>query len=83
MAEFCLECWNKMHHKNCGKWDVKLSWGLYLCEGCGEWKRIVLDKRCINYQFILIELIGLILEEIILLLLYPFRRHQRKKRRPK
>ncbi len=83
MAEFCFKCWNKMHHNNYSRWDVKLSRGLDLCEGCGEWQRIVLEKRYINYQFVFVDLIGLILEEIILLLLYPFRYHQRKKRRPK
>ena len=83
MAEFCFKCWNKMHRENYCKWDVKLSWGLDLCEGCGEWKRIVLEKRYVDYRFILVQLVALILEEIIQLLLYPLRYYKRKKRHPK
>ncbi|MBO7342196.1 MAG: hypothetical protein J6U87_05900 [Clostridia bacterium] len=85
MAEFCLDCWNKIYCKDYSKWDVKLSWGLDLCEGCGEWKRVVLEKRGYwDDRFVLIWLVLIILDGIIQLLLYPLRCYQRKrKRRPK
>lgn len=47
MAEFCLECWNHLHHTKYGRYDVILSFGLELCEGCGEYKRVVLGRS--NY----------------------------------
>ena len=30
MAEFCLDCFNKLHGTNYTKWDVVLSWG-WIC----------------------------------------------------
>ena len=45
MAEFCLDCLNKMDGTHYTKWDVKLSWGVDLCEGCGEMKRVVIVIR--------------------------------------
>jgi hypothetical protein len=34
MAEFCLDCYNKLHKTNLKKKDVALSKDL--CEGCGK-----------------------------------------------
>ena len=45
MAEFCLECWNKMNHRNDSSWRYVLSWELDICEGCGEWKRVIVCER--------------------------------------
>lgn len=42
MAEFCLECLEKLDQKNYPKWAVRLSWTKCLCEGCGKQKRVVL-----------------------------------------
>ena len=82
MAEFCLACWNKMHRKNLCKWDVKLSWGVDFCEGCGEWKRVVLEERRYwDNRFALVWLIIIISDCAIQLLLYPIRYYIRKKRR--
>lgn len=36
MAEFCLDCYNKLHKSNLKKKDVTLSKDL--CEGCGKIK---------------------------------------------
>lgn len=36
MAEFCLDCYNKLHGTHYGEGAVKLDYDL--CEGCGEWK---------------------------------------------
>lgn len=45
MAEFCLKCWNKLNERNDPAWKYVLSWGRDLCEGCGEWKRVVVCER--------------------------------------
>ena len=36
MAEFCLDCYNKLNGTHYGEGAVKLDYDL--CEGCGEWK---------------------------------------------
>jgi len=45
MAEFCLDCFNKMEKSNLKKRDVVLSSEEDLCEGCGEYKRVVMRLR--------------------------------------
>ena len=45
MAEFCLECFNKMTNENLTSDDVLLDESL--CEGCGKWKTcvVVIKKK--------------------------------------
>lgn len=43
MAEFCLDCYNKLNDTNYREKDVTLDDELDLCEGCGEWKPCVLS----------------------------------------
>lgn len=43
MAEFCLDCWNKMEHTDFTEKEAKLTRRLELCEGCGEYKRVLTD----------------------------------------
>ncbi|MGN0803464.1 MAG: hypothetical protein ACI4MF_12795 [Candidatus Faecivicinus sp.] len=47
MAEFCLECLNRMEHTNATERDYILTDedDLEFCEGCGEWKRVVICQR--------------------------------------
>lgn len=45
MAEFCLDCFNKLHGTNYTKWDVVLSWGNDFCEECCQFKRTVVVIR--------------------------------------
>ena len=47
MAEFCLECFNKLENANYTERDFILpdEDDLDLCEGCGEWKRVVIVRR--------------------------------------
>lgn len=45
MAEFCLECWNRMNETRDTERDWVLSEELDLCEGCGQWKRVVVTVR--------------------------------------
>lgn len=44
MAEYCFDCWKQLHGR-VGKGDVVLSKELDLCEGCGEWKHVVVSFR--------------------------------------
>lgn len=43
MAEFCLQCWNRLHGREDTKWDVRLSKEPELCEGCGRLCQMVVD----------------------------------------
>jgi len=47
MAEFCLDCWNKLNHTQLTEEDVVLSEYLDFCEGCAEMKPTIvfLEKR--------------------------------------
>ena len=45
MAEFCLDCWNALNGFDDPQESYVMSWGIELCEGCGEWKRVVIRKR--------------------------------------
>lgn len=48
MAEFCIDCWNKMNNSNYAENNFEVSDGLDLCEGCGEYKHVVIcikEKR--------------------------------------
>ena len=45
MAEFCLDCWNKLNEMNDSKRRYVLSWEKDLCEGCGEYKRVIIKER--------------------------------------
>lgn len=42
MAEFCFDCLNKMNDSNYTEKDVQVSENLDLCEGCGEYKHVVI-----------------------------------------
>ncbi len=41
MAEFCLECWNRLNKTKKKPEDVTLTRYLDLCEGCGEMKQVI------------------------------------------
>lgn len=45
MAEFCLDCWNKLNDKNDSKWRYVLSREMDLCEECGQYKRVIVSER--------------------------------------
>ena len=59
MAEFCLECWNEMNEdanqKNQGNHKKQkkyiLSKNLELCEGCAEWKRVVVTEETFYHRY--------------------------------
>lgn len=45
MAEFCLECFNEFFNKELTRKDVSLSLFKELCEGCEQYKRVVVTVR--------------------------------------
>lgn len=45
MAEFCLECWNKIMDTNDLPKKFYISRQLDLCEECGQWKPVILAVR--------------------------------------
>ena len=50
MAEFCPECWNSINGLNEPPEAYVLSREHELCEGCREWKQVIVGKR--NCYFI-------------------------------
>ena len=45
MAEFCLDCWNKINETQDSKWRYAFSWRKDLCEECGQYKRVIVVER--------------------------------------
>ena len=45
MAEFCLDCWGKINGEEVTESQYVLSEELEICEGCGEWKRVIISER--------------------------------------
>ncbi len=41
MAEFCLDCWNRINRKKERSIKYVLSKETELCEGCGKYKRVI------------------------------------------
>lgn len=51
MAEFCLDCWNRMHHAHWTERDYILSKEYDLCEGCGEVRRVIEGERTFKFFY--------------------------------
>ena len=45
MAEFCLECWNKIMGTKDTKRKFIMTRDLELCEECGEWKSVIVRVK--------------------------------------
>lgn len=45
MAEFCPKCWNELNDTNYPESRYILSEALELCEGCGEFKNVIVAER--------------------------------------
>ncbi|MGN0629378.1 MAG: hypothetical protein ACI4IW_07095 [Oscillospiraceae bacterium] len=45
MAEFCLECWNRLNGTNDPEEKYIFSDEPDFCEGCGEWKPVIVGLR--------------------------------------
>ena len=50
MAEFCLECWNKINGTKDDERKYVLSKDLDLCEECGELKPVIIMERKAYYM---------------------------------
>ncbi len=77
MAEFCVDCWNKLHGKDYSPYEFDLTWRKELCEGCGEYKRIIVGRSRFywDYRFILVEALIIlfrIIVDVIISLLPPY-----------
>ena len=51
MAEFCLACWNKINNTKDRKRKYVISKNLDLCEGCAEWKPVIIMERKAYYFY--------------------------------
>ncbi|MBS5702908.1 MAG: hypothetical protein KHW93_03605 [Butyricicoccus pullicaecorum] len=51
MAEFCLDCWNMINNTKYTERDWVLSRGLELCEGCGEYKQVIVRERRLKFLY--------------------------------
>lgn len=51
MAEFCLDCWNRMNHAHWTERDYVLSDERDLCESCGEFRRVVEGERTLKFLY--------------------------------
>ena len=45
MAEFCLDCLNKLNGTKDSPCRYVISWSKDLCEGCGQYKRVIIVER--------------------------------------
>ncbi len=51
MAEFCLECWNKINDTNYTEKEYVISKDLYFCENCCDMKNVVVAERKAYYKY--------------------------------
>ncbi len=51
MAEFCVDCWNKIMETNDPPRKFHLSRELELCEECGQWKRVIVTEK-LRYRLV-------------------------------
>ncbi len=45
MAEFCVKCYNRINEEKTHCSDYILSFYPELCEGCGEYKRVIISRK--------------------------------------
>ena len=83
MAEFCLDCWNKLNGTNDPESKYRISKNLDLCEGCGEWKPVIVSERGHFFKRTFLSLLFSIRILYYKLLVLPNftakRKHQKKK----
>jgi len=62
MAEFCLECWNKIMETNDSPKKFIISKDMDLCEECGEWKKVIVR---VKRKYVFAESFRLLVNELI------------------
>lgn len=78
MAEFCLECYKKINGKAVEGKEYIISKDLDLCEGCGQWKPVVVAERQAYYGYVSMYLtfpfkvIGIIIHILFRLIMLPY-----------
>lgn len=45
MADFCLECWNKINETKESEWRYSFTWRKELCGECRKYKRVIVTER--------------------------------------
>lgn len=58
MAEFCLDCWNRLNGRKDTEREYVLTYGIDICERCGKYKRVILRKRYIPALYTLRQKLG-------------------------
>jgi len=74
MAEFCLECWNKINNSNDKKFKYIMSKYPDLCEECGENKQVIVGLRqyCYINRFRIIKVLYYTFNFMFRLLIFPY-----------
>lgn len=76
MSEFCFECWSELFGKGEAKEDYIISKCYCLCEGCGEYKPVIIapkkhyQKRILLWKF---RYVIAVIKVIWFLLTLPYR----------
>ena len=81
MAEYCFDCWTRIHKKKQLPDGYELSRDLDFCEGCGEWKRVVERREWFSTHPYFIGFV--LLYELVLELVYFIKRSIQKRKRGK
>ncbi len=86
MAEFCVDCWNKLNGTNYPKKKYIVTDTYLLCEGCADYKQVIVCERYEYYlhklRFVLFpfKCIYIFLYVLIRILLLPYIIYKQKKR---
>ncbi len=85
MAEFCVDCWNRINKSNLPPSKYKTTKYLCLCEGCGKYKNVIITEKdnyfsyrtaAFQLPFMLIYSIFYLLWKLLAL---PFKLYKKKK----
>lgn len=88
MAEFCLECWNKINGTHDPESKYIISEDLELCEECRQWKHVIVVERKSYYlhkfRFVILpfKIIYLILFVLCRIFILPYLLYKYKKENP-
>ena len=59
MAEFCVDCWNELNGTDYAAYEFQKTWRRELCEGCGQYKRVIIEQTPEYFFYPPFVLIGL------------------------